>query len=434
MEPNGHRPPNAPHADPPCPGRVDEAGPAGRAGPSSGASGPSGTRADGGPVTARQVTRRLASVAGGVAESPSRGAAEATACEELVGSGLYRSAWVGVRAPDRDGVAVRASAGIDGDCRDAVETAIGVADAPAPWGRAFRTGAVETAPAGDLASDPWPLDGEGSVAAVPLGPGDAVDGVLAVVTSRRAAFGELERAGLDALGTTLGLAVDAVRSRDLFFADSVVELELRTADDASPLVRASDVGDCRVTLVGYAAEGDRWRVYCDVTGSDREAFADRVAADPVLTGLRTVVDRTDGCRLALEATDLPLVERSVAAGATVEAAVADHGVCRATLGLPRSGDVPETVARLRTTFPDLEFLSRRDVDRGPATPTAPAGVFDDLTDRQREALEAAFRAGYFEWPRENTAEEVAPDLGITSSTLHRHLREAERRLLATLFD
>ena len=30
----------------------------------------------------------------------------------------------------------------------------------------------------------------------------------------------------------------------------------------------------------------------------------------------------------------------------------------------------------------------------------------DMTDRQREALEAAFRAGYFDWPRDSTAEEV----------------------------
>ncbi|PSQ04409.1 hypothetical protein BRC95_08240 [Halobacteriales archaeon QS_5_68_33] len=45
----------------------------------------------------------------------------------------------------------------------------------------------------------------------------------------------------------------------------------------------------------------------------------------------------------------------------------------------------------------------------------------DMTDRQREALEAAFRAGYFHWLRDSTAEEVAESLDIASPTLHSHI-------------
>ena len=57
-----------------------------------------------------------------------------------------------------------------------------------------------------------------------------------------------------------------------------------------------------------------------------------------------------------------------------------------------------------------------------------------MTDRQREALEAAYRAGYFDWPRESTAEEVAESPDITSATLHSHLRKAESRLVETFFE
>jgi predicted DNA binding protein len=56
-----------------------------------------------------------------------------------------------------------------------------------------------------------------------------------------------------------------------------------------------------------------------------------------------------------------------------------------------------------------------------------------LTERQREALEAAYRAGYFDWPRETTAEEVAETLDIAASTLTAHLRKAEATLLTELF-
>jgi predicted DNA binding protein len=59
---------------------------------------------------------------------------------------------------------------------------------------------------------------------------------------------------------------------------------------------------------------------------------------------------------------------------------------------------------------------------------------DELTDRQREALEAAYRAGYFEWPRESSAEEVAGTLDISRPTFQGHLRKAEDAVLAALFE
>jgi predicted DNA binding protein len=59
---------------------------------------------------------------------------------------------------------------------------------------------------------------------------------------------------------------------------------------------------------------------------------------------------------------------------------------------------------------------------------------ESLTDRQLEVLEAAYRGGYFRWPRDATAEEVAESLGISSPTLHKHLRHGEARVFEALFD
>jgi len=62
-----------------------------------------------------------------------------------------------------------------------------------------------------------------------------------------------------------------------------------------------------------------------------------------------------------------------------------------------------------------------------------AGV-SDLTDRQSEVSDAAYRAGYFNWPRDSIAEEVADSPGIASATLHAHLRKAEETLPTDRFD
>jgi predicted DNA binding protein len=55
-----------------------------------------------------------------------------------------------------------------------------------------------------------------------------------------------------------------------------------------------------------------------------------------------------------------------------------------------------------------------------------------LTDRQREVVEIAYHSGFFEWPRDSTGEEIAETLGVSPPTVHKHLRAAERKLLAAI--
>jgi predicted DNA binding protein len=45
-------------------------------------------------------------------------------------------------------------------------------------------------------------------------------------------------------------------------------------------------------------------------------------------------------------------------------------------------------------------------------------------------LRTAHEKGYYEWPRDRTAEEIADALDIASSTLHQHLRAAENKLIS----
>jgi predicted DNA binding protein len=59
------------------------------------------------------------------------------------------------------------------------------------------------------------------------------------------------------------------------------------------------------------------------------------------------------------------------------------------------------------------------------------GIFwhDTLSNRQREVFLLARKRGYYHWPREVSAGELAEELGITKSTLLEHLRKAEAKLL-----
>ncbi len=57
-----------------------------------------------------------------------------------------------------------------------------------------------------------------------------------------------------------------------------------------------------------------------------------------------------------------------------------------------------------------------------------------LTDRQREVLRTAKAMGYFSYPREASADEVATAVGIARSTFAEHLAAAQRRVVGALVD
>jgi predicted DNA binding protein len=55
---------------------------------------------------------------------------------------------------------------------------------------------------------------------------------------------------------------------------------------------------------------------------------------------------------------------------------------------------------------------------------------EGLSHRQTEVLRLACRRGYYEWPRQVTAADLAVELDISKATLLEHLRKAEAKVLS----
>ncbi len=55
--------------------------------------------------------------------------------------------------------------------------------------------------------------------------------------------------------------------------------------------------------------------------------------------------------------------------------------------------------------------------------------FTDLSERQREVFELARREGYYTWPREVSATELAEEIDLSQATVLEHLRKAEAKIL-----
>jgi predicted DNA binding protein len=93
-----------------------------------------------------------------------------------------------------------------------------------------------------------------------------------------------------------------------------------------------------------------------------------------------------------------------------------------TLDRHEAQDALENVSA--ATDSDIEILRITSGGRQPRGPQRP----DVLSPRQREVFEYACQSGYYDWPRNVSATELATDLGISKATVTEHLRKAESRL------
>jgi hypothetical protein len=175
-------------------------------------------------------------------------------------------------------------------------------------------------------------------------------------------------------------------------------------------------------------------VYLSATGATAgEVLSAFAALEP--THSRIVRENGDDALIELTLPDDTLLGTLVSEGAHVRSVTTDSQHTSVIVEVPSDADVRTLSETVGSAFPETTLTSKQSHTR-PVTGSERLlpEAMTELTDRQREVIETAYQAGYFDWPRGSTAEEIAETLGITAPTLHAHLRKAEARLLTDLFD
>ena len=369
---------------------------------------------------------------------------ERTVCERLAASELYAFTWVGERDPTTDRLTHRRAAGESEGVVELLVDGSATSDGPESLEHAVvRTG--ETRLVRQLVEDesvPDPIRrvafarGLQSAIAVPVRYGTTTYGVLGVYAARPNAFTERERESLETLGVATGFVINAARQRNLLLSDTVVELTFRLTDPDDALVAASSRLACSLAVKGSVplAEG-ALRCFVSVEGAlpgaVREAVTELTGfADARVVHETGANEATDGGLLELSITDasplLTLVER----GATVRTATFTEGVGRVVVEFAPDEDVRAVVEAVGDRFSGSDLLAKRERERSVETAQEfRSSLHERLTDRQQTALRVAYHGGYFQSPRDSTAEELAEGLGISSPTLHYHLRAAQWKLV-----
>ncbi|SEV97530.1 bacterio-opsin activator domain-containing protein [Natrinema salifodinae] len=410
------------------------------------------------------VARRHRAVTDALLESTDHEEAETATCTALTDGRAYDAAWIDRETFSDRRREWRASSGIDPDAVDRLDPdewradgGDGTAgtDEPEP-DLEFSDSGTDTDAGSGPSTEPGPdsgsrgetvvaddvtatLDGdafEGAVARVPLAYGDTVYGMLSVATERPDAFGDDERAWLATLGRQVGYAIAAIRRRNLLLSDRVIELEVACRDARSFFVDASRRLDCRFELDSLVPIGESTQLYyVRLEGASPADVFELAEADDGIDDCRLVETGEEGWRVefVIEAS-CPIVTLTEY-GVTVHEAVFEGGSATITGECAADADLRTVLDGLRSAFPESELVGKREAERTVQTAREfREGIEDRLTDRQEAALRAAYFGGYYDWPRESTAEEVADAMGVSSPTLHNHLRKGQQELLRTFFD
>ena len=81
---------------------------------------------------------------------------------------------------------------------------------------------------------------------------------------------------------------------------------------------------------------------------------------------------------------------------------------------------------------EMVTISGFDVDEDVEFEDVVDRVYSDLSPRQLECFLTAVDTGYYEWPRNVSANGIAEDLGISGPTFLEHLRKAEQKAIIAL--
>lgn len=365
------------------------------------------------------VTR---SVGEALADVSTREGALERVCDCLVDSDAFVASWA-ADAPADDRTSPTVVAARDGD------HGLATGDGPGRLAvRALREREVRTTTVTDEELGPLAL------AAVPLAHGDTRYGTVTVARRSRDPAGERERAALATLGERIGGTLAAIEWKRLLLADAVLELEFGGTNVNSLFASASAALDCRIAVEGIVPlEGGSLLFYVTVSGVAPEAALSTVGERA--TNARLLADYSEESLLEVTVETASLPGAFIERGANVTELAVEDGQVRLVCETAPSADIRALATGVGEAYPSVDLVAKREIERSVETPMEFQRVIDErLTAKQRSVLQAAYHSGYFDWPRGSTAEELADSIGVSSPTLHNHLRRAQRKLLAAVFD
>lgn len=210
-----------------------------------------------------------------------------------------------------------------------------------------------------------------------------------------------------------------------------IRVEVQVDDPGTcPVVAASRETNRAITTISWSSPNKGDTVI--------EEFTTASDVSPIDTGRIETVFESDCCarhRFMRQGSDC-VCELIEFTGSPIENVRANEGRLTVSFYAYDVDEVSDVVSTLRERFSGVKLQRLHRAD-GLEDERLDSGDLvwidrDALTDRQQEVLETAHEMGYFEYPRETNATEVAEAIGIAPSTFSEHLTIAQSKILESM--
>ncbi|MFC7045207.1 bacterio-opsin activator domain-containing protein [Halobacteriaceae archaeon GCM10025711] len=358
---------------------------------------------------------------------------ERAVCAELVDEPFYTAAWVGEWSIEGEGLTPRmdVDASLVRLAAEVVRADVEVATPDEPDETTYRQRASEDSRLSGDARLAAREHGSRSLVVLSLRYGESNYGVLVVHSSRPDAFKEAERSALESLAAVVGLAIYARRQEQLLIGDTVTELKLSAVDSAAVFSSLATRCECRVEVDTMIPRPDGLVLqFLSVDGAPVDRVRDAITDQEAVDTYRLLEERGRHCQLEVCVQPDEFLSRLTGDGVVVRSAVAEPDEQVLVLEVAPDVDLQDVVAGVRRGHAEWSVAGKRTIDRpGPTHAYARQTLTDRLTEKQLAALQTAYAAGYYDFPRKSTATEIAAALDIADSTLFQHLQAAQRKLI-----
>ncbi len=368
---------------------------------------------------------------------------EEAVCSRLTTDDRFAFAWIGSRSHQTATLEPRAWSGSGQGYLDALEPTLESETGDRePTVETLETGesvGIENV-AANLRGGTWRSlalsRGFQSVLSVPIAYDEFGYGALSVYATQRDGFDEMVQAVLAELGEMIASAIGSVERTQALLGGHGTELTYASGDGETVLERLASEHTCTLELEGGLQRlGTGVLAFFTLEGAAADVVVEHAQRLVGVDDAQVVSGAEGGGLVRIVLSEPFLPSRLAEHGAIVTTLAVGHSGTTLTIEVPTSVDPASIDGVVRSTYPDADLRSRRDLGPTPTTGYRfEQTVLDALTERQLEVVRTAYHAGYFERPREQTGAEVAASLDISPTAFSNHLRAVQSALFGVLFE
>ncbi|RJX44175.1 hypothetical protein DM826_03620 [Halonotius aquaticus] len=368
-----------------------------------------------------------------ISQADTQSALDTAVCAELATPAPIEFVWIGRPRATETALTVTASAGGGEQYLDTVRSAHGACSLPAHIAATERELFSSNAISQHVRDTDWAKEalsyGYSAVLSIPLVHNDVLYGVLTAYSSHDDAFDEMYTNLLTDAASLLLNHTRVLDQRSLGSNQTPTTVTFKLADGSCPLQRlaAATASEIRLKTIVRATD-DTVTVVAEIIDGDRQAVCEYAST---ATGINsaTPFGTDDSTQILLELPRPFLATAVEQYGGQLLTATATPASTRIQLRITSGVSRRPLFEFITTQFEHAELIAQ---EERPDAAMDDRAALDELTERQREILNAAYYGGYYEIPRTVTGEELAASFDISSPAVYKHLQAAHKKLLKQL--